>query len=143
MRSVGKRGGESVGVVDSGVVLTRLDRARRAHAGVVALFDRAAAGELQLSISVVNLAEVFQHARRYTEATGVDLAALLRAYRVAVHSPDVNLARRVALLASLKGASLADRFAVATAEELQARLHTTDTALAGLLKGRRGTVSLH
>jgi hypothetical protein len=39
MRSAGKRGIESVGVVDSGVVLTRLDRARRSHAEVVALAE--------------------------------------------------------------------------------------------------------
>jgi predicted nucleic acid-binding protein len=143
MASAGRRGVESSGVVDAGVVLTRLDRSRRSHAGVVALFERASAGELQLSISIVNLAEVFQHARRYTEATGLDPAALLRAYRIAIHSPDANLARRVAALALLRGASLADRFAVATAEELQSRLHTTDAALAEMLKGRRIPVSLH
>ena len=132
-----------VGVLDAGVVLTRLDRRRRAHPAVVALFDRSARHGDRLHISVVNLAEVLHHARDYTEATGIDPVAVLRACGVAIDSPDIEAARRVARLASLADTSLADRFALATALMRHARLHTTDTTLAGFARRLRVPVTLY
>jgi predicted nucleic acid-binding protein len=94
-------------------------------------------------VSVVNLAEVLQHSRDYVKATGVDPVSLLEGFRIAIHVPDVALARRVAELASLEDTSLADRFAAATAEALGARLYTTDSMLAAALKPRRLPVTLY
>ena len=124
-------------MLDAGVVLTRLDRRRRGHALVVELFDRCQRDEISLYVSVVNLAEALQHARAYVEATGLDVVTLLRACHIQLHRPDADTARRVARLASLPDASLADRVAVATADALSARLFTTDAALAGH-RGRLG-----
>jgi predicted nucleic acid-binding protein len=78
----------------------------------------------------VNLAEVLQHAREYSKATGLDPVALLSAFKVAIHFPDIEVARKVAALTSRTGLSLADRFAAATAEIIGGRLFTTDRALA-------------
>ena len=128
-RAAASRSG-SVGVLDAGVVLARLDRRRRGHAIVVELFERSRHEQTRLYVSIVNLAEVLQHAREYTDATGLDPVTLLAAYRVELHQPDVDVARRAARLASLDDASLADRFAVATADTLGARLFTTEATLA-------------
>jgi hypothetical protein len=54
---------ESVGAVDAGVILTRLDPRRRGHARTVTLFDVSARGGGDLCMSVVNLAEALEHAR--------------------------------------------------------------------------------
>lgn len=73
---------ENVGVVDAGVILTRLDRRRRSHAEATALFASSARGAARLDVSIVNLAEALQHARAYSEATGVDLIAVLAGFDV-------------------------------------------------------------
>ena len=124
----------NVGVVDAGVVLSRLDRRRRSHQATVELFGSSARGAVRLHLSVVNLAEALQHSRSYSEATGVDLVAVLTAFDVTITAPDVNVARKVADLSALRAASLADRFALATALTLSARMHTTDRVLAGLAR---------
>lgn len=120
----------AVGVLDAGVVLTWLDRRRRAHPKVVELFDRCKRAEATLYLSVVNLAEVLQHGRHYSEAVGLDLVTLISAFGIQLHGPDATVARRVAALATLDDTSLADRFALATAETLGARLYTTEGTLA-------------
>jgi predicted nucleic acid-binding protein len=124
----------SIGVVDAGVVLTRLDRRRRSHAEATRLFERSSRAALDLHISVVNLAEALQHTSAYTRATGIDVVAVLGQFRVAIHRPDVEVARMVARLSSLEDASLADRFALGTARFLGARLHTTDRVLAAMAR---------
>lgn len=125
---------ENVGVVDAGVVLTRLDRRRRSHGAAVTLFESAARGTRRLHLSSVNLAEALQHAREYERATGVDVIAVLTSFNVIVTTPEIDTARRVAELGVLADASLADRFARATAQTLSARLHTTDRVLARLAR---------
>jgi predicted nucleic acid-binding protein len=52
---------------------------------------------------------------------------------VRLHLPDETIAHRVAKLDT----SLADGFAAATALELGARLHTTDSELIQQLRGKR------
>jgi len=118
------------GVLDAGVVLARLDPTRRGHRRAIALLDPGASRRAALHISAVNLAEALQHSRAYSRETGVDLVALLSSFAVSVHAPDVEVARRAAALAAWPEASLADRFAAATAEHLRARLYTTDGVLA-------------
>ena len=104
-------------------------RRRRSHRKVEQLFNQRSLGHRSLYISVVNLAEALQHAERYSSETGVDVVALLGAFKIGIHSPDVEIARRASLLAALPDASLADRFAAATANALRARLYTTDSVL--------------
>ena len=94
---------------------------------------RRRAGQTDLVISVVNLAEVLIHTADLSRATGVDAIILLTASRVRVHHADEAIARRVAKLRT----SLADGFAAATAQELHARLHTTDAELIRQLRGAR------
>ena len=94
-------------------------------------------------MSIVNLAEALQHSRSYSEATGVDLVAVLGGFGVTIALPDVDIARRVADLSVLGDASLADRFALATAQALGARLHTTDRVLAGLARRCRLPTTLY
>jgi len=118
------------GVLDAGVVLARLDPTRRGHRRAIALLDPGASRRAALHISAVNLAEALQHSRTYSRETSVDLVALLSSFAVSVHAPDIEVARRVAALAAWPEASLADRFAAATAEHLRARLYTTDGVLA-------------
>jgi predicted nucleic acid-binding protein len=81
MKRGSRRGVESknVGVLDAGVVLIRLDRRHASHEDVCRLFAGSANGRLALQISAVNLSEVLQHARRYSEATGLDTVAHLHA----------------------------------------------------------------
>ena len=134
---------ENAGVVDAGVVLTRLDRRRRSHHEVLTLFHRSARDRIGLHISVVNLAEVLQHSQRYTAVTGVDPIHVLHASGIAIHRPDVDVAKSAALLGSLGDVSLADRFALATASVLGARLHTTDRVLADWARRRRILVTVY
>jgi predicted nucleic acid-binding protein len=122
----------TAGVLDAGVVLARLDPTRRGHRRAVALLG--AGRRAGLHISSVNLAEALQHSRDYSRATGVDMVALLESFAVSIHSPGVEVSRRVAALSVWPGASLADRFATATAECLRARLYTTDRELAALAR---------
>jgi len=132
MRAGARRGSASgtTGVLDAGVVLARLDPSRRGHRRAIALLDPGASRRAALHMSTVNLAEVLQHGRAYSRDTGVDLVALLESFAVSAHAPDVEVARRVATLATWPEVSLADRFAAATAEHLRARLYTTDSVLA-------------
>ena len=124
-----------VGVLDAGVILAVLDDRHPAHGKVRALLARGRQEGRSLHLSSVNLAEALQHGRPITQASGLDLVALLEAFDVTVHRPDVAVARVVASLARLPRASLADRFAAATAVVLGGRLHTTDRALAKAVRG--------
>jgi predicted nucleic acid-binding protein len=136
MRAGGGRGSarRAGGVLDAGVVLARLDPSRRGHRRSKTLLDPGASRRTPLWISAVNLSEVLQHCRAYSRDTGVDLAALLSSFAVSVHAPDADVARRVAALAAWGTVSLTDRFAAATAEQLRARLYTTDSVLASAAK---------
>lgn len=125
------------GVLDAGVVLARLDRRRRSHKAVRTLFDRCARGQIRLVLSMVNLAEALQHARDYEASSGLDVVAFLRGHDVVLHSPDVQIVRRVAELAAMDDVSLADRFVMATAQILSSRLYTTDPTLLRLCQQRR------
>lgn len=127
----------SVGVLDAGVLLARLKDDHPLHSRARDLLDRCSKGKVELHMSIVNLAETLEHAAPLMRATGIDPVMVLHACGVQVHAPDINIARRVAALATLQDASLADRFAAATTQALQARLYTTDRALARVLEERR------
>lgn len=76
-------------------------------------------------MSLVDLTEVLRRSRALCKEEGVDPVRLLRHRGVELHAPTEDTARRVAALPC----SLGDGFAAATAQELRARLHTTDREL--------------
>jgi hypothetical protein len=115
----------SVGVIDAGVAIAWIRGGHRSAARLDALFRSGKAGHVTLHLSVVNLAGVLLHTMERSQGTGTDAIALLRASGLRIHLPDEAIDRRVAKLDT----SLADGFAGATAQELGARLHTTDGEL--------------
>ncbi|MBI1852869.1 MAG: PIN domain-containing protein [Planctomycetes bacterium] len=123
----------NVGVVDAGVVLGWLHRGHRSFSRLEKLFGAGRGGQLDLVISVVNLAEVLIHSADLMRETGIDPVVILQSHGVRIHDPDEAVARRVARLHT----SLADGFAAATAQRLNARLHTTDSELVRQLRGAR------
>lgn len=123
----------SVAVIDAGIAIGWIQGRPRSGPKLERLFRSCRNGKIDLVISVVNLAEVLIHTADLSRATGVDAIALLTASRVRIHHPDEAVARRVAKLRT----SLADGFAAATAQQLRARLHTTDTELIRQLRGAR------
>ena len=127
----------SVAVIDAGIAIGWMQGRHRSRAELDRLRRACRDGQTELVISVVNLAEVLIHTAELSRATGVDAVALLTASRVRIHQPDEAIARRVAKLST----SLADGFAAATAQELGARLHTTDAELARQLRGTRLAVT--
>jgi len=127
----------SVAVIDAGIAIGWIQGRHRSGAKLDRLFRTCRDGDVDLVISVVNLAEVLIHTADLSRATGVDAIALLTASRVRIHHPDEVIARRVAKLRT----SLADGFAAATAQELHARLHTTDAELIRQLRGTRLSIT--
>lgn len=127
----------SVGVLDAGVVLGWIRGGHRSARKLESLFGACRKKKSRLVISTVNLAEVLIHTSQWSRSTGGDAVTLLRAFGIEIHSPDEAVARRVAKLPT----SLADAFAAATAQELNARLHTTDGELVEQLESTRLPVS--
>jgi predicted nucleic acid-binding protein len=125
------------GVLDAGVAIGWIRRGHPAQHRIDALFGVCRQGDLSLYISAVNLAEVLIHTKEWSRSTGTDPVALLRASGVRIHHPDDAVARKVARLPC----SLADGFAAATAQELGARLHTTDGVLVRQIKKKRISVT--
>lgn len=123
----------SVAVIDAGIAIGWMQGRHRSLAKLDRLLRACRSGQIDLVISVVNLAEVLMHTAELSRATGVDAVALLTASRVRIHQPDEAIARRVAKLRT----SLADGFAAATAQEFGARLHTTDAELVRQVRGTR------
>jgi len=123
----------SVAIIDAGIAIGWMKGRHRSRAKFDRLLRACRNGQTELVISVVNLAEVLMHTAELSRATGVDAVLLLTASRVRVHHPDEAIARRVAKLRT----SLADGFAAATAQELGARLHTTDAEQVRQLRGAR------
>jgi len=123
----------SVAVIDAGIAIGWMQGRHRSLAKLDRLLRAGRSGRVELVISVVNLAEVLLHTAELVRATGVDAVARLTASRVRVHQPAEAIAPRVAKLPT----SLADGFAAATAQELGARLHTTDAELIRQLRGTR------
>ncbi len=119
------------GVIDAGVAVSWILGRSRSLARIHRLFESCRAERLPLAISVVNLAEVIRHTTRMTAETGSDPVLMMKGVGVRIHQPDEAIARRVARLRC----SLADGFAAATAQELGARLHTTDGELVRQLRG--------
>ena len=120
----------SVGVIDAGVAIAWIRGATRSRQALDRLYTACRNGSVSLVMSTVNLAEVLIHTAKYAHASGVDPVTFLTASGLRIHPPDEAIARRVARLET----SLEDGFAAATAQELGARLHTTDGELVRQLR---------
>ena len=129
----------SVGVIDAGIAIAWIRGALRDRKALDRLYTACRDGSVSLVMSTVNLAEVLIHTAKYARASGVDPVAFLTASGLRIHPPDEAIARRVAKLET----SLAAGFAAATAQELGARLHTTDGELVRQLRRVRLAVTYY
>ena len=134
-----RRNSMRVGVIDAGIAIAWIRGALRDRKALDRLYTACRNGSVSLVMSTVNLAEVLIHTAKYARASGVDPVAFLTASGLRIHAPDEAIARRVAKLET----SLADGFAAATAQELGARLHTTDGELVRQLRRVRLAVTYY
>jgi predicted nucleic acid-binding protein len=120
-------------VLDTGVVIAALDRADAHHSAARDAFDRFASTRTELVICTVNYAEALvrpaEDERNLRAA--IDAIASLG---IRTSSPDAGVARLAARRRAL-GVSLADGFAIATAERLDADLATFDRRVRRALEG--------
>ncbi len=111
-------------MLDTDVVIAALDRADAHHAAVAEAFARLAAEQVELLLCTVNYAEALvrpaEDERNLRAA--VDAIASLG---IRLLAPDAALARTAARRRGL-GVSLADGFAIATAERAGAHLASFD-----------------
>jgi len=114
----------SVCVLDTDVVIAALDRTDAHHHAAVRAFGRWAGEGVELLLCTVNYAEALVRPaeEEQTMRTAVDAIASLG---IRLHAPDATLARSAARRRAL-GISLADGFALATAERAGAHLATFD-----------------
>lgn len=111
-------------VLDTDVVIAALDRADAHHRAAAAAFERFAAEQVEILLCTVNYAEALvRPAARETDLrAAVDAIASLG---IRLLAPDAALARNAARRRGL-GVSLADGFALATAERAGADLASFD-----------------
>lgn len=111
-------------VLDTDVVIAALDRADAHHPAAARAFDRWADGGVELLLCTVNYAEALVRPAEEAQAMRAAVDAIA-ALGVRLHAPDATLARNAARRRAL-GISLADGFALATAERAKAHLATFD-----------------
>lgn len=111
-------------VLDTDVVIAALDRADTHHRAAARAFGRWAGEEVELLLCTVNYAEALVRpaAEERVMRAAIDAIASLG---IRLHAPDAALARNAARRRAL-GISLADGFALATAERVDADLATFD-----------------
>jgi predicted nucleic acid-binding protein len=120
-------------VLDTDVVIAALDRADAHHQAARETFGRFAASGTKLVICTVNYAEALVRPaedERHLRAAVDAIAAL----RIQMSPPDSATARLAARRRAL-GVSLADGFAIATAERLGAEVATFDRRVRRALDG--------
>jgi predicted nucleic acid-binding protein len=119
-------------VLDTDVVIAALDRADAHHAAAAAAFERLTIGRTELVICTVNYAEALVRPAEDERSlrAAVDAIASLG---IRTSSPDAALARVAARRRAL-GISLADGFALATAERVGADLASFDQRVRRALK---------
>lgn len=119
-------------VLDTDIVIAALDRADAHHAAAAAAFKRFTAERTELVICTVNYAEALVRPAEDGRSlrAAVDAIASLG---IRTSSPDAALARLAARRRAL-GISLADGFALATAERVGADLASFDQRVRRALK---------
>ncbi len=119
-------------VLDTDIVIAALDRADAHHAAAAEAFERFITGRTELVICTVNYAEALVRPAEDERSlrAAVDAIASLG---IRTSSPDAALARIAARRRAL-GISLADGFALATAERVGADLASFDQRVRRALK---------
>lgn len=113
-------------VLDSFALLAFF-RAETAGPRVRELLERAQAGEIALSITTVNLGEVFYRAiRERGREQAHDMLARVEELGVEIASVDLELALMAAALKAVSGIGYADCFAAALAQRLGGAIVTGD-----------------
>lgn len=111
-------------VLDTDVVIAALDRADAHHPAAARAFGHWAGEEVELILCTVNYAESLVRPAEDGQAMRAAVDAIA-ALGVRLHAPDAAIARNAACRRAL-GISLADGFALATAERVKAHLATFD-----------------
>lgn len=111
-------------VLDTDVVIAALDRADAHHAAAATAFERFTSTRTELVICTVNYAEALVRPAEDERSLRAAIAAIA-ALGIRTSSPDAALARVAARRRAL-GISLADGFAIATAERVGAELASFD-----------------
>jgi predicted nucleic acid-binding protein len=122
-------------VLDTDVVIAALDRADAHHRAAARAFERWAAEDAELLLCTVNYAEALVRPAgdEAIMRTAVDAIASLG---IRLLAPDAALARNAARRRGL-GVSLADGFAIATAERATADLASFDRRVRRALRPAR------
>lgn len=111
-------------VLDTDVVIAALDRADAHHAAAARAFERWTAEEVGLALCTVNYAEALVRPAEDERSLRAAVDAIA-ALGIRLLAPDAALARAAARRRAL-GISLADGFALATAERAGADLASFD-----------------
>jgi predicted nucleic acid-binding protein len=111
-------------VLDTDVVIAALDRADAHHAAAAKAFERWTAEEAELALCTVNYAEALVRPAEDERSLRAAVDAIA-ALGIRLLAPDAALARNAARHCAL-GVSLADGFALATAERAGADLASFD-----------------
>ena len=125
----------TVSILDSWAIIGWLQGEEPARAKVRELLEQASRGAAKVSISLINVGEVFYLiAKRYGAAPAERFLADLAMMPIQALLPDRRLILGAARLKSRYSISYADAFAVETAREQNARLATGDPELWQLSK---------
>jgi len=119
-------------VLDTDIVIAALDRADAHHTAAAAALERFTVGKTELVICTVNYAEVLARPAENERSLRAAIDAIA-SLGIRTSSPDAALARVAARRRAL-GISLADGFALATAERLGADLASFDQRVRRALK---------
>lgn len=111
-------------VLDTDILIAALDRADAHHAAAAAAFERFTAERTELVICTVNYAEALVRPAEDERSLRAAVGAIA-SLGIRTSSPDAALARLAARRRAL-GISLADGFALATAERVDADLASFD-----------------
>ncbi len=119
-------------VLDTDIVIAALDRADAHHAAAAAAFERFTTERTELVICTVNYAEALVRPAEDERSLRAAVNAIA-SLGIRTSSPDAALARVAARRRAL-GISLADGFALATAERVGADLASFDQPVRRALK---------